>query len=131
MDEDDSVNPPDGSSGGGREIVNRTSNRRDLLQTLWARTDAWIDLVGRPQQQQQGVGANPVLDAQIRAAYDQLTRITQELDYGSGWDAYDPAAFDHDANAPFGAPDNTGTLPPQPPPPPPPPPPAADADFME
>ncbi len=128
MDEDDSVNPPDGSSGGGRTIVNSTANRRELLLTRWERIDAWID-IWRPQQQQQGVGANPVLDAQLRAAYDQLTRITQELDYGSGWDAYDPAAFDHQG-LPW-EPDNTGTIQPQPPPPPPPPPPAADADFVE
>ncbi len=118
MDEDDTATPPDGSSGGGRRIVDHTSVHRSELERRWKQINDEID---RLEQQQGNVGDNPQLDAQIANLYDQHRIITLEQDYGSGYDAYDPDAIEN--------PDDV--LPPQPPHPPPPPPPPPNANFVE
>lgn len=111
MDEDDTATPPDGSSGGGRQVVNQTSARRAELERRMEEINNEIE---RLEANYQGeVGDNPQLDAQIRNLYDQHRIITLEQDYGSGYDAYDEDAIQNPDDA----------LPPQPPHPPPPPPP--------
>ncbi len=118
MDEDDTATPPDGSSGGGRQIVNHTSARRTELESRMEQISNQIDTL---EEQQGAVGDNPQLDAQIQNLYDQFGVISRELDFGSGSDAYDEDAIQN--------PDDV--LPPQPPHPPPPPPPPPPPNFVE
>ena len=109
MDEDDSATPPDGSSGGGRQVVNRTTAR---IATLRRRLVELHTLINALEERQEQQGGNPGLDAQIDHFYKHHAAITEELDFGSGWDAYDPDAI-------------------EPPPPQPIPTPAADENFVE
>ena len=109
MDEDDSATPPDGSSGGGRRVVNRTSNRITQLRRRLVELHTLINNLEEQQEQQPD---NPVLGAFIENSYKQHAAITEELDFGSGWEAYDPDAIET-------------------PLPPPIPTPAADENFVE
>lgn len=110
MDEDDTATPPDGSSGGGRQIVNHTSARRAHLESRIEQINDEIDTL---EEQQGALGTYPQIDAQIDILYDQHQVISGELDFGSGWDAYDEDAIQNQGDA----------VTPQPPHPPPPPPP--------
>ena len=110
MDEDDSATPPDGSSGGGRQVVNRTTARIATLRRRLVELHTLINSL-EDSQEQQG-GSNAGLAAQIDYFYKHHAAITEELDFGSGWDAYDPDAI-------------------EPPPPQPIPTPAADENFVE
>ena len=114
MDEDDTVTPPDGSSGGGRGALNHTAARRAFLINQENTLSNTIDLL--EQVQMANVVANPQLDNQILNLWNTYRRIVTELDYGSGWEAYDPDIMYH---AEGGI--ETAPQPPHPPPPPPPP----------
>ena len=109
MDQDDSANPPTGSSGGGRQVGNLTSNR---IATLRKRLVGLHNLINSLEEQQERQGGGAGLDAQIDHFYRHHAAITEELDFGGGWEAYDPDAIET-------------------PLPPPIPTPAADENFVE
>lgn len=108
MDEDDTATPPPSSSGGGRQVVNGSNRIAQLRKRLVTLHNLINNLEGQQEQQPD----NPVLRAFIDNSYKQYDRLVEELDFGSGWDAYDEDAI-------------------EPPSPPLPPTPAADENFVE